>query len=640
MRNLFLFGILICLCIPAQAQIKKSDVSVLYVGGTSDMNTSTMTVDSVMLAKDIQTRMASFEDMLKEYFKTVKVIRAQDYVVNLSDNYDVTIFDGMLPQIEPFKYIYAKDGSIEGIVQPRFLPYDFDRPAIMLVQMGSTLGGRNGLKTDCCCLCLDADAHHFRAEHPIFHTPFPVKMTVRMEPTPESAYHYLYYADGALPDSIFMWKVQIKGYMEDEKFRIGMVSRPWGFEDSPDAEYISGGVSQKTLDAVAIGRHGNFLHWGFSASPRYMTEEAKTVFANAVVYISQFAGQTPIARKHNAFIATRDNIKELKYIASRKGWEEDVKMAEKHTAEMLDRKKKIEEKLAKGDSLTQEEQYLLRYKPKAPASYEETLKRFQGNLFEQFGTDEQAYMKYYDENFDYFYGGEGDYNLVVDEDVKSWGIPNNDIRLLDKAISEWEKGGDIAKTRRVLERYTLCRFDTPEEWREWYETNKNKIFFTESGGWLFMVNTYDPNIPGNDYSVRNQKKTAPAAAQLATDAKNPVQAALSIENAANGNRIAVLRVKVHPGYHIYATVGKTDPFVPTEVSFSLPVTWETVGDLQIPSFEGYNSTGTTIYEGDLVFRQELKGNGIDTVHCTVSYQCCDAHICFPPTEIKCTAEIK
>lgn len=43
-------------------------------------------------------------------------------------------------------------------VAPRYLPEDFDRPAVMLVEMGETLGRRIGLKTDWYCLCLEADA--------------------------------------------------------------------------------------------------------------------------------------------------------------------------------------------------------------------------------------------------------------------------------------------------------------------------------------------------------------------------------------------------------------------------------------------------------------------------------------------------
>ena len=78
-------------------------------------------------------------------------------------------------------------------------------------------------------------------------------MTIRMQPTPEGAYHYAYYYDGEIPDSIPMWKVQTKGYMTDEGFRVGMVSRPWGFEDSPDAEYISSGRHRAARQLPALG---------------------------------------------------------------------------------------------------------------------------------------------------------------------------------------------------------------------------------------------------------------------------------------------------------------------------------------------------------------------------------------------------
>ena len=271
----------------AWAQTEKSDVSVLYVGGSSDLETVVTKVDSAVLAEDVKARMASFEQMLKEYFKNVAVVDAKDYVANLSDNYDVTIFDGVPPVLEPRKVERGEDGRILSQTPARYLPDNFSRPAVMIAEMGETLGRRIGLKTDWYCLCLRADAHSFRAEHPIFHGPFPVTMTTRMEPTPEDALHYAYFSDDPLPDSVLMWKVQTYGDKpETPARRIGMVSRPWGFEDSPEAEYISSGVCAKTIDAVAIGRHGNFLHWGFSASPRYMTDEAKSVFANAIVYIS------------------------------------------------------------------------------------------------------------------------------------------------------------------------------------------------------------------------------------------------------------------------------------------------------------------------------------------------------------------
>ena len=40
--------------------------------------------------------------------------------------------------------------------------------------------------------------------------------------------------------------------------------------------------------------------------------------------------------------------------------------------------------------------------------------------------------------------------------------------------------------------------------------------------------------------------------------------------AANGNREIVVRLKIHPGYHIYAYVAESDPFVTTQVELQLP----------------------------------------------------------------------
>ena len=645
MKRILIIYILCYLCIGAQAQVKKSNVSVLYVGGSSDMETFGVKVDSVALQKDMAERTASFEKMLKQYFKTVGVVQGKDYAPDMSDNYDVTVFDGKLRELEPERLVRGEGGQILERVAPRYLPEDFDRPAVMLVEMGETLGRRIGLKTDWYCLCLEADAHHFRAEHPIFNGPFKVEMTVRMQPTPEAAYHYAYYHDGPMPDSLPMWKVQIKD--EGAASRIGMVSRPWGFEDSPDAEYISSGVCAKTLDAVAIGRHGNFLHWGFSASPRYMTDEAKAVFANAIVYISQFAGQAPIARKYNDRIATREYLKELKYYATREAWQANVKLNEEFAAAMLKEKAEAEAKQAAGEELTEQERMMLGYTPAPVMSYEEHLKFYQKELFDQFGMDEQAYIAYYDANKDWFYGGEGMYTLTLDEDVKAWGIPNNDLRLLDKAISEWEKGGEVVRAKRVLERYTLCRFTTPQEWRAWYEANKDRLFFTEAGGWLFMVNTCDKSVPGNDYSAKSQRMTMPVAeaapasgAALVTDEKNPVRAVMAVEDGPDGTKVLVVRMKIHPGFHTYARVAEADPFLPTALAFALPAGWELAGDLQYPSFKPYGMTGTTVYEGEVSFRQAIKGSGRGEARCTFSYQCCDAHICFPPVEVELLAEVE
>ena len=68
--------------------------------------------DSVVLQKEIAKRTASFENMLKQYFKTVAVVAGMDYTMDLSDDYDVTIFDGVIRELAPFKVERDAQGKV------------------------------------------------------------------------------------------------------------------------------------------------------------------------------------------------------------------------------------------------------------------------------------------------------------------------------------------------------------------------------------------------------------------------------------------------------------------------------------------------------------------------------------------------
>lgn len=108
--------------------------------------------------------------------------------------------------------------------------------------------------------------------------------------------------------------------------------------------------------------------------------------------------------------------------------------------------------------MTEEEQYYLNFKPMQMRSHEEVVKLYMREYYDMFGMDEKAYASYFDENRDYFYGGDGVNKLVVDEDVKSLGIPNNDLRLIDTAIKMLENKTEVDKAKRILARYTLVEF--------------------------------------------------------------------------------------------------------------------------------------------------------------------------------------
>ena len=442
----------------------------------------------------------AFKNLLEEYFTSVAVVVGDQYSHEMSKDYDVTVIDGMPKAIT--KRVYEKDaaGNVVKNAPASYFPADYDRATLTIGQIGEAVGRSLGTKNDWYCLCLDAQAHSWVKDHPIFKGPFKVKMTVEECQTPEEVFHYEYFYDTPAPKTLPMWRVQTKGYKTDPGFTVGMVARPWGYTDSPDAEYISSGVCAKTIDAVAIGRHGNFLHWGFAASPLYMTDEAKTVFANAVAYIAKFNGKPIQARKFTERIATREYLKELADHATKKSYEERVESDREWHAERAAEYQKLLAKKQAGQELTKREQQELSYGDPGeykPMTREAYLQRYLKEFYPMFGTDEAAYAKYFKDNYEYFYS-EGFYNIFVDDDVKAWGIPNHNHALLDKAISCLENGTDIDRAKRILARYTMADFKTPAEWRKWYNKYKNKMYFTESGGWKFLIDG-DASIPGNDY---------------------------------------------------------------------------------------------------------------------------------------------
>lgn len=618
---------MICPAWHAQAA-KKQPLKVLYVGGQTDMYEAPAEQRDSL----VKARCDAFRNLLEQYFTSVTVLVGDQYSAEMSKNYDVTILDGRPKAITERSYERDAAGNVIKYTPASYLPADYDSPTVTIGQIGEVVGRSIGSKNDWYCLCLDAQAHHWVKEHPIFKGPFKVKMTVEECPTPEDAYHYAYYHDGPIPDTLPMWRVQTKGYKTDQGFSVGMVSRPWGYTDSPDAEYISSGVCAKTLDAVAIGRHGNFLHWGFAASPIYMTEEAKPVFANAVAYIAQFKEKPMQARKFNDRIATREYLKEIAYLVTKASYDERMESDRVWHQERVKNYKAIIAKKEAGEQLSAREKEELSYGDPGefvPRSREEYTRRYAKEFFPMFGTDEEAYARYFKENYDYFYS-EGFYNIFLDEDVKAWGIPNYKPALLDKAIRALENGTETDRANRILARYTMADFRTPAEWRKWYETYKDRMYFTESGGWKFLIDG-DASIPGNDY-FEYQKRVAErtnATTGTETSDANPVVTSAKIINPNTEKPQLEVRFKIHPGYHIYAHVAGDDPYIATTVSLELPEGL-TAGEWSITRPGQFGESGTTIHEDEAKYVCPLIGHGSGPIKCKVSYQVCDSHICMPP----------
>jgi len=482
----------------ARSQQPKSPLKVLFVGYDPSQpmpvfkNRYPGEMTDVGFAAQYPVRMPAFKALLDQYFTVVATIDCRDWKPKDSDPYDVTIFDFKPAALEPSRQEKKANGEVDYIAA-RYLPDNFSKPVIFIASTAGEMGERIGLKLDWLCLCLDADAHHLNTHHAIFNGPLEkVTPTLEMKQTPAGIYEYT--TGNTVPKQIPMWRVQKTGYLDSKDCRVGLVSRGNRFTDSPDAEVISSGVCQKDVGAVALGRHGNFFLWGFSASPADMTDVAKKVFVNTVAYMKQFDGKIPIARKYNERMATTNDVKEIIACATKEKYMAEVKMLNDFNDARKKQKKVVTEKLAAGQELTFEEKQMQPYLDALEPipSWEDYLKQTMGPLAGQFGTDVAAYQQYMKENFDYLYcDPQGFFTYSVDNDAKKIGVPNHNIQFLATCISMLQHNDQPDLALKMLKKYTAQDFTTPGEWHSWFEQNKKKIFFTETGGYKFLVNTYN-----------------------------------------------------------------------------------------------------------------------------------------------------
>lgn len=483
---------------PLSAQQRSlSAVKVLFVGydPAKPMPEPKRSYPGMMSEKEFKTeypvRMPAFKTLLSQYFAEVKTVDCRDWKPADSEPYDVTIFDFATTQLEPARQEKDEKGGTK-YISARYLPDNFSKPVIFVASTADEMGRRIGLKLDWLCLCLDADAHHLNAGHAIFKGPLEkVVPTMENKKTPDGVFHY---STGVnLPKEIPMWRVQQKGYLDGTGARIGLVSRGNRFAESPDAEMISSGVCQKDVGAVALGRHGNFFLWGFGASPADMTAEAKKVFVNTVAYMKQFNGRMPIARKYNDRMATTNDVKEIIDNASKESYDDYVAQIKSFNESNAKQNKKLSDKKAAGEKLSREEEESLQYigRQQEIESWDSFLKGRMGKYAAKFGTDAAAFQKYMTANLPYIYcNPNGFYDYSIDEDVQQIGISNHDVKLLDACVAMLKKGEKKEMALRVLKKYTGENFATAKEWTGWLSKNRNKLFFSETDGYRFMINTY------------------------------------------------------------------------------------------------------------------------------------------------------
>ncbi len=642
-----ILSIFFLLLVLSTAYAQKQSISVLYVGYDPEKampeRKNQAWASQERFKEEYKTRMHAFVNYLENYFTEVKSIDCRDYTSEISDNYDVTIFDETVRAIK--EGVYKVDSITKEVTdfEPvSYLPKDFRRPSVFIGHPASTMGSSLGSKLDWYCLCLNRHAHHINLKHDIFKSPFKVKPTIENRPTPKPI---LESWDGVdMATEIPMWEVNTEGYQDGKGYRIGMVSRGWGFGDSPDAEVISSGVCAKQKTAVALGRHGNHFLWGFAGSPDYMTKEAKQVFANAIVYTYKMADERIIAPKYNQGIATKAFIDEMLYYTTFKSFKNNVAFLTRFNERNEKQKIELKARQDKGEKLSDLESTILKMPPQKIPTREEYLKKNIGrNSWSSVtGFDTLKIRAFLKENRPYFYSQpNGFYDLRVDEDAKSLGIANTDIKLIDAAITLLEEEKDIEKANRLLWRYTIEDFVTANEWRTWFNNYKDKMFFTQSGGYVWLINDPEANPdvrPRKDKEVEVEKEGTSKAANIKLNEPthaDPVSVGVMVvDGDKKGEKTVVIKAKIMDGYHIYAFVPKSEAFIKTEPGINLPVGTQLIGDWEKSAPSPYPGIDQLyIYKGEPFFKQKIKvGENVKniSVKCWLYYQCCNNSICFPP----------
>jgi len=274
-------------------------------------------------------------------------------------------------------------------------------------------------------------AHAESLEHEVFQKPFQVEPEFEYRKTPPN-YHSRHLGEDKLPDKMKVWRVQNIG-----KRSGSVVARAYGFTDSPDTEVLIKGFNLgKEYGAVGVGRHGNFLQWGYSAPPSKMTKAGRKFFLNCICYISRFDGKAPLIRRASSH---RLNALGLAAVINR----------------------------ISGDK----KEFFTR--------------TFPPELWGKYGSDPDGLVQYYRENLEFVYR---DKVFRIDRELKLLGIDSNrSLDTLGRLIGLLQDETHADTARNLLGRYTNQSFESAEEWQSWFDSKRDRIYFSDVGGYKFLV---------------------------------------------------------------------------------------------------------------------------------------------------------
>ncbi len=293
-----------------------------------------------------------------------------------------------------------------------------------------------------------------RLDHPIFQGPRKVDLEWSEVDTPED---YSAWPDGRdVAKRTKVWRVQQGEFPKDVD--CGLVSDPYGFEDSPDCEWISSGINSKGPNSMAIGRQANRFLWGFAGDASQMTESGRAVFVNAIVYMKSFEGATPLVQGDGGSAPQEAREWALMPASYLRAHADDESARQWVEQSLPDAVKKLT------------------------------------------GIDAAKIDAYYRENFEYLRPA-GSRQFAADEDCKRLGVGNRSREFLPKLIERWKSGSDEQLCRRLTARYVgAAQAKSIEALEAWYVDAGSRLYFSDRGGfrWLVAPNRWKTSVEALD----------------------------------------------------------------------------------------------------------------------------------------------
>ena len=192
-----------------------------------------------------------------------------------------------------------------------------------------------------------------------------------------------------------------------------------------------------------------------------------------------------------------------------------------------------------------------------------------------------------------------------------------------------------------MKRYTTETFAHAKQWRSWLSENRSRLFFTDVGGFKFLV------APESLIAPLGRVGPSRSALEMAQepDTERPVTATAELSPATinpGESSAIVIRVKMAPAWHIYSAEGSNGPGVSTTLTLTLPEGLEADGPWLYPKTIS-GSDNEMIYQGSLEFRRKLRvrtdaATGPVSVTCEFGYQACDPVSCRPPAKVLLSAK--